>query len=387
MERLRSGFLVAVILLCPALAQAQDGWWGWLEQLSGPGPFHSDIPTIEVRFQCFPRDVQIRSEIVHKLQIIENSRIEIVGNNGLPKLTSQLPMPRTLLTRSEERVDAGQTQPPSNDLLPLAQAAKQAADLVRLIPEKEPDPDKAAEHIRQRSRALQQVSQQLQQQVLQLRVLSNQLPQNSALVRTIDEVSRLVEQDAQQIEFQTQALLRLKNPCVPEADENQEPLPSKGRTRALFADTTQAAGFVVAVRVQYLRTSSNRPRFEDTPDDKRPINLVTVDPGVMFRVHPAVDVGAGLAVLHFGGEGVDLWRFGYTPAKVSFAPFWFAGYDGPLQAYTRVLRLWADYTYIFQGFNGSDFGNAKTQFMTHGEYRLRYGMVFDITALLALLPH
>jgi hypothetical protein len=187
--------------------------------------------------------------------------------------------------------------------------------------------------------------------------------------------------------------LQLKNPCVPEADENQELLPSTGRARALFADTTQAAGFVVAVRVQYLKTSPPRPNFEDTPDDVRQINLFTVDPGVMFRVHPAVDVGAGLAVLHFGGDGlnggkrVDLWRFGYTPAKVSFAPFWFAGYDSPLQAYTRVLRLWADYTYIFQGLNGSDFGNARTQFTTHGEYRLRYGMVFDITALLALLPH
>jgi hypothetical protein len=36
----RLGFLVIVLALWPTGAYAAAGWWAWLEELSGPGPFH-----------------------------------------------------------------------------------------------------------------------------------------------------------------------------------------------------------------------------------------------------------------------------------------------------------------------------------------------------------
>jgi hypothetical protein len=38
------GLVVTVLLVCSRPAEANGGWWDWLEDLSGPGPFHSRKP-------------------------------------------------------------------------------------------------------------------------------------------------------------------------------------------------------------------------------------------------------------------------------------------------------------------------------------------------------
>ncbi|MFL6279832.1 MAG: hypothetical protein ACJ731_06960 [Vicinamibacterales bacterium] len=40
MNRSRLGILVVALALWPTGAYAAAGWWAWLEELSGPGPFH-----------------------------------------------------------------------------------------------------------------------------------------------------------------------------------------------------------------------------------------------------------------------------------------------------------------------------------------------------------
>ena len=57
MTRARAFLLVASVVGCfmPGQAQASVGWWDWLEQLSGPGPFHNGW-MVDQRLYCSVQD-------------------------------------------------------------------------------------------------------------------------------------------------------------------------------------------------------------------------------------------------------------------------------------------------------------------------------------------
>jgi hypothetical protein len=57
MKRSRLLLLVGIFAVWPSLASAQDGWFGWLEQLSGPGPFHGGGAA--VRLFCVLEDGKV----------------------------------------------------------------------------------------------------------------------------------------------------------------------------------------------------------------------------------------------------------------------------------------------------------------------------------------
>jgi hypothetical protein len=40
MKTIRLLLMIALIAFCPARAYALEGWWDWLDALSGPGPYH-----------------------------------------------------------------------------------------------------------------------------------------------------------------------------------------------------------------------------------------------------------------------------------------------------------------------------------------------------------
>jgi hypothetical protein len=46
--------LVGLFALAPGIANAQEGWWEWLEKLSGPGPYHGY--GVELRAFCVQPD-------------------------------------------------------------------------------------------------------------------------------------------------------------------------------------------------------------------------------------------------------------------------------------------------------------------------------------------
>src|SRR2546425_6015849 len=74
--------------------------------------------------------------------------------------------------------------------------------------------------------------------------------------------------------------------------------------------------------VHYGQSSTGaQPVFDDTPNDIRNIKALAIDPAVMFRLHRAVDVGAGLAFIRFSGDRVDpFWKVGLTPVRISYTP-------------------------------------------------------------------
>lgn len=49
MTKARVVVLLAVIVLWPVAAQAADGWWAWLEELSGPGYFTGPMYSLPVK--------------------------------------------------------------------------------------------------------------------------------------------------------------------------------------------------------------------------------------------------------------------------------------------------------------------------------------------------
>ena len=149
------------------------------------------------------------------------------------------------------------------------------------------------------------------------------------------------------------------------------------------------------------RCSGMRPRqlfnhhmFQDQPDDRRLVNIMAVDFALMLRLRKVlginlrgnVDVGVGMSVLHFSGDGFTSFnRVGLLP-KITATPFaYFASKKRPLLAeWLRVPKLYADWT-IVGGFNGRDFGNTATAFSTDAEVLHRHGVIVDAQTLFDVL--
>jgi hypothetical protein len=138
---------------------------------------------------------------------------------------------------------------------------------------------------------------------------------------------------------------------------------------------------VFELRASWL-TSGNNPRFKDAPADTRPVHGFRLDPIYLLRVDRALDIGAGAGFIRFSGEGFDpLYRFTFTPLSVSFVPLAVARDS----AWTRVLRVRFEETYLTKGFVGADFGNRDTKFSTGGEFKTTAGIVVNFVALMEAL--
>jgi hypothetical protein len=117
---------------------------------------------------------------------------------------------------------------------------------------------------------------------------------------------------------------------------------------------------ILQVGFGFFQTFSDTPRFENTPDDKRPVRLTRFDLLYYFRPHQAIDVGGSFHLWRFSGEGAG-----------DFAPFSQPGLTGsfvftPLalkqkrdqrvNGWLRVFKAKVDASVIF-GLTGDKFGN------------------------------
>jgi hypothetical protein len=143
---------------------------------------------------------------------------------------------------------------------------------------------------------------------------------------------------------------------------------------------------VIAVRFGSFTSESDRPRFDDLPagdpDNSGEVHVRALSALYLFRVHPAVDVGAGIGFMRVSGDGFDAFsRLTLTPASVSVSPFALR----PSWAYNRyahILRIEVDTSFVPQGFKGSDFGNTRTRFDSGPEFLTRVATVIDLSVLI-----
>jgi hypothetical protein len=115
-------------------------------------------------------------------------------------------------------------------------------------------------------------------------------------------------------------------------------------------------------------------RFQDDPQDTRPVNAFSFDAFYLFRINTDwdIDVGPGVGFLRYSGDGFDpIYRFTFSPLSFSIAPFAAAE-----TRWVRGIRLRLDSMYVPQGFSGQDFGNSVTGFETNGEFLTRMALIY-----------
>src|SRR5262245_44553043 len=76
------GLLAVLLLVAPARA---DAWWGWLDDLSGPGRFRG--PQFEFRVACFGEESEAK-RLLDRLKIAEDlTRAAIAYVSVTPRQT------------------------------------------------------------------------------------------------------------------------------------------------------------------------------------------------------------------------------------------------------------------------------------------------------------
>jgi hypothetical protein len=125
-------------------------------------------------------------------------------------------------------------------------------------------------------------------------------------------------------------------------------------------------------------SSGDRRRFDDVPDDSRPVRVFQLEPAYVYRFHATLDAGfgAGLFVIH--GDGFDaLSRLVITPLTVSLAPFAATSSSG----FARAFRLRFEQHYLPQRLDGSDF-QSPTSYSAKGELLASFAVVLDLGGLI-----
>lgn len=110
----------------------------------------------------------------------------------------------------------------------------------------------------------------------------------------------------------------------------------------------------------FFQTFSDTPRFENTPDDKRPIRLTRFDFRYYFRPQQAIDVGGSFLLWRFSGQGAgDFTPFTQTGLTGSFVFTPLAlkqKSDQRVNGWLRVIKAKVDASVIF-GLTGDKFNN------------------------------
>src|ERR1043166_8563103 len=68
MSKLRLVLLIALCAVWPATARAQSDFIDWLQQQSGPGPYHTWFTGYEVRAYCQPNGVAAQDDYPNKVR-------------------------------------------------------------------------------------------------------------------------------------------------------------------------------------------------------------------------------------------------------------------------------------------------------------------------------
>jgi hypothetical protein len=125
-------------------------------------------------------------------------------------------------------------------------------------------------------------------------------------------------------------------------------------------------------------TSGDKPRFADTPQDTRTVNMWRIHATYFYRVSPLLDLGAGAGVMIFTGEGFDSQsHFVMTPLSLVFTPLGFIRSTPKATKWGRLLRVNFSENYVPGDIKASDF-NSTSSYATHGEFNRKFGIGVDI---------
>jgi hypothetical protein len=138
---------------------------------------------------------------------------------------------------------------------------------------------------------------------------------------------------------------------------------------------------IVELRGRYLWKLSG-PLFTDTPGDQRDMGGLMLDVLASTRLHPMLDVGAGVGYIGLWGDGFEAQhRFTIIPVSTALRPFAFRvppDYEGTLGFWQRAVSIKYEIITVVPGYSGVDFGNAVTSYSTKVEYVSSVGITIDL---------
>jgi hypothetical protein len=148
-----------------------------------------------------------------------------------------------------------------------------------------------------------------------------------------------------------------------------EPEPEKRRPKRMIMVSVGSLG------------SDDHLRFKDlpdTPENRREVNVLQVSGLYMFRLHPAVDVGAGAGTMRLSGDGFDpIWRFTLVPANVAVRPFALVN-QWKDSKWAGIIRGELETSFVTEGFTAEQFGTPASTFRTGPEFLTRAAVVIDV---------
>jgi hypothetical protein len=149
-----------------------------------------------------------------------------------------------------------------------------------------------------------------------------------------------------------------------------------GIVTCLQDDMPERTHHILNMDVALQWSAGDEERFDDVTGDKGRVWVFRLAPTYQYRVHPALDAGAGVGFARFSGVGFDpINRFTITPVSVTFTP---GALDGSTGWAARLFRIRFDELYLPKGFTGADFGNSATSFHTDREWLSSVTLIFDL---------
>jgi len=143
---------------------------------------------------------------------------------------------------------------------------------------------------------------------------------------------------------------------------------------------------ILEIGAGYFKTFDGKPRFYDTPNDTRRIQMVRLEGRYYYRFHKALDAGVGFGMRRYSGDDnsgdfTPFTRWNVTPASIVFVPLALAQRDDqPINPWLRLVKLHLEETYI-GGISGADFKSASN-YKTKGEFLGSLAVEFDLLVFL-----
>lgn len=153
----------------------------------------------------------------------------------------------------------------------------------------------------------------------------------------------------------------------------------EGVGNSCWSDSAPNLRMYVMLEADWFESQENNLQF-DSSSDRAEVELVSVKPALMVRLHPTLDVGAGFGLNWFSGDAFDsFFRTSMQPLRVIWTPF--AAFN-PRNARLRFLRIPLEANVIEGRFTSADFG-APGRFSARNELLWSSGFIIDIWTLVA----
>jgi hypothetical protein len=114
--------------------------------------------------------------------------------------------------------------------------------------------------------------------------------------------------------------------------------------------------------------------FGDLPPETERMKIIKLEPFVMTRLNPAIDIGAGAGVNQFYGEGFSFSRFLLTPLSILITP---GAALYPDRKKWRFLKIRYEMNYMPQGLDAEDDFNRPSGYHMDTEWTSRAGIQLD----------